>query len=181
MVLILGETGTGKELIARGIHRMSRRKDGPFIKLNCAAIPTGLLESELFGHEGRVHRSHQSEDRDAWNWGTAERCSSTKSEIFLWSFSPNCCVFLRQEFEHLGSNRTIRVDVRVVTATNRDLAKDVAEHQFRSVFSTGSVCFLFGASSAGTARGRSAVGRPLRPEVRVEDGSSHRNHPPKRP
>ena len=132
-VLILGETGTGKELIARAIHRMSRRKDGSFIKVNCAAIPTGLLESELFGHErgaftgavtqkiGRMELAHG---------GTL--FLDEVGEIPL-ELQPKLLRVLQdQEFERLGSNRTIRVNVRLIAATNRDLAKGMEENQFRS-------------------------------------------------
>jgi formate hydrogenlyase transcriptional activator len=132
-VLILGETGTGKELIARAIHRMSSRKDGSFIKLNCAAIPTGLLESELFGHEkgaftgavsqkvGRLELAHK---------GTL--FLDEVGEIPL-EIQPKLLRVLQdQEFERLGGTRTLRVDVRLVAATNRDLEKSVSAKEFRS-------------------------------------------------
>ncbi len=132
-VLILGATGTGKELVARAIHRMSTRKDEIFVKLNCAAIPTGLLESELFGHEkgaftgavtqkvGRMELAHG---------GTL--FLDEVGEIPL-ELQPKLLRVLQdQEFERLGSTRTIKVNVRLVAATNRDLARGVAEHQFRS-------------------------------------------------
>ena len=132
-VLIQGETGVGKELIARAIHRLSRRKDRTFVKLNCAAIPTGLLESELFGHEkgaftgavarkvGRFELAHQ---------GTLflDEVGDIPPEL-----QPKLLrVLQEQEFERLGDTRTIKVDVRLVAATNRDLGKMVAERQFRS-------------------------------------------------
>ena len=132
-VLILGETGTGKELVARAIHRMSTRKDEIFVKLNCAAIPTGLLESELFGHEkgaftgavtqkvGRMELAHG---------GTL--FLDEVGEIPL-ELQPKLLRVLQdQEFERLGSTRTIKVNVRLVAATNRDFASSVAEHEFRS-------------------------------------------------
>jgi formate hydrogenlyase transcriptional activator len=132
-VLILGETGTGKELIARAIHRLSRRKDGPLVKVNCAAIPTGLLESELFGHEkgaftgaisqkiGRIELAHR---------GTL--FLDEVGEIPL-DLQPKLLRVLQdQEFERLGGNRTIKVDLRLVSATNRDLAHSMERHQFRS-------------------------------------------------
>jgi formate hydrogenlyase transcriptional activator len=132
-VLILGETGTGKELIARAIHRMSARKDGSFIKLNCAAIPTGLLESELFGHEKGAFTGAVSA-----KVGRLELAD--KGTLFLdevgdipLELQPKLLRVLQdQEFERLGGVRTIRVNLRLIAATNRDLANRVAEGEFRS-------------------------------------------------
>jgi formate hydrogenlyase transcriptional activator len=132
-VLILGETGTGKELIARAIHRMSSRKDGSFIKLNCAAIPTGLLESELFGHEKGAFTGAISA-----KIGRLELAD--KGTLFLdevgdipLELQPKLLRVLQdQEFERLGGIRTIRVNIRLIAATNRDLAKSVAAREFRS-------------------------------------------------
>ncbi len=132
-VLILGETGTGKELIARAIHRMSSSKNANFIKLNCAAIPTGLLESELFGHEKGAFTGAVSQ-----KIGRLELAD--KGTLFLdevgeipLEMQPKLLRVLQdQEFERLGSTRTIRVNVRLIAATNRDLAQSIASRQFRS-------------------------------------------------
>ena len=132
-VLILGETGTGKELIARAVHRLSPRRDYAFVRLNCSAIPSGLLESELFGHEkgaftgaiaqkiGRLELAHQ---------GTffLDEVGDLPPEL-----QPKILRALQEkEFERVGGTRTIPVNVRLVAATNRDLAKMVGAGQFRS-------------------------------------------------
>jgi len=132
-VLLLGETGTGKELIARAIHERSRRKDRTFVKLNCAAIPTGLLESELFGHE-----------RGAFTGAISQKVGglelADQGSLFLdevgdipIDIQPKLLRALQErEFERLGSTRTKKVDLRLVAATNRDLEKMIESREFRS-------------------------------------------------
>jgi formate hydrogenlyase transcriptional activator len=132
-VLITGETGTGKERVAQAIHSMGARKDRSFIKLNCAAIPSGLLESELFGHE-----------RGAFTGAVSQKLGrlelADKGTLFLdeigeipLEMQPKLLRVLQDhEFERLGGTRTIRVDVRLIAATNRDLAQAVEEKEFRS-------------------------------------------------
>jgi formate hydrogenlyase transcriptional activator len=132
-VLLLGETGTGKELFARAIHNLSPRRDRTFVKINCAAIPGGLLESELFGHERGAFTGAISQKIGRFE--LADRGTLFLDEVgdLPLELQPKLLrVLQEQEFERLGGNRTQRVDVRVVTATNQDLSKQVAERAFRS-------------------------------------------------
>jgi formate hydrogenlyase transcriptional activator len=132
-VLLLGETGTGKELIARSIHEQSGRVNRTFVKINCSAIPTGLLESELFGHE-----------RGAFTGALTQRFGrfeiADKGTLFLdevgdipLEVQPKLLRVLQErEFERLGNSRTIRTNVRVIAATNRDLSEMVGNREFRA-------------------------------------------------
>jgi len=131
-VLITGETGTGKERIARLIHSISRRRDRNFIKLNCAAIPTGLLESELFGHEKGAFTGAVSQKLGRLE--LADKGTLLLDEIgdIPLELQPKLLRVLQdQEFERLGGTKTIRVDVRLIAATNRDLVRAVEEKEFR--------------------------------------------------
>jgi formate hydrogenlyase transcriptional activator len=132
-VLIQGETGTGKELIARAIHQRSPRRNAPFVTLNCAAIPATLLESELFGHERgaftgaviqRIGRFEMANGGTLFLDEIGEIAPDLQAKLLR--------VLQEQEFERLGTSRTTRVNVRVVTATNRNLSQMVEDRQFRA-------------------------------------------------
>ena len=131
-MLLLGETGTGNELVARSVHSLSGRRDNTFVKLNCAAVPSGLLESELFGHE-----------KGAFTGAVTKKIGrielADKGTLFLdeigelpLELQPKLLRVLQdREFERLGGVQTLHVDVRIVSATNRDLRQDIADRQFR--------------------------------------------------
>jgi formate hydrogenlyase transcriptional activator len=132
-VLIQGETGTGKELIAEAIHKGSKRASGPFVKVNCAAIPATLLESELFGHERGAYTGAVT--RGIGRFERANRGTLFLDEIgdLPVELQPKLLrVIQEKEFERLGSTATIRTDVRVVCATHRNLVEMVDERQFRA-------------------------------------------------
>ena len=131
-VLLLGETGTGKELIARAVLNVSSRANRPFVKLNCAAIPSGLLESELFGHEKGAFTGAVSQKIGRFELANGGTLFLDEVGDIPLELQPKLLrVLQEQEFERLGSSRTIRVDVRLIAATNRDLAQMAAEKQFR--------------------------------------------------
>ena len=178
-VLLLGETGTGKELIARAIHERSRRKDRTFVKLNCAAIPTGLLESELFGHE-----------RGAFTGAISQKVGrlelADQGSLFLdevgdipLDIQPKLLRALQErEFERLGSTRTKKVDIRLVAATNRDLERMIEDREFRSdLYYRLNVFPIRIPPFARTPRGYSAVGPLLHTEVWAAHGEADRIHP----
>ncbi|MEE9200360.1 MAG: sigma-54 dependent transcriptional regulator [Candidatus Brocadiales bacterium] len=131
-VIIYGESGTGKELIAHAVHTQSTRSERPFVKLNCVAIPEGLLESELFGHEKGSFTGAVSQKKGKFelaNSGTifldeiGDMTLATQAKILR--------VLQEREFERVGGTKTVKVDVRIITATNKDLQKAVEEKQFR--------------------------------------------------
>jgi two-component system nitrogen regulation response regulator NtrX len=132
-ILITGENGTGKELVAHAVHKASKRKDGPFIAVNCAAIPDTLIESELFGHERGAFTDAHSLRKGRFelaNGGTlfldeiADMSLSAQAKVLR--------VIQEQKIERLGGERTIAVDVRIISATNKDLEKECANHTFRA-------------------------------------------------
>jgi len=131
-VLLMGETGTGKELVARAIHRLSPRADGKFVSVNCTAIPTDLLESELFGHEKGAFTG--AINRRVGRLELADRGTLLLDEAgdLPGVIQPKLLRVLEdKEFERLGSNQTVKVDVRLIAATNQDLHRSVAEGRFR--------------------------------------------------
>jgi formate hydrogenlyase transcriptional activator len=132
-VLVLGETGTGKELIARAIHNISARCGRPFVKLNCAAIPFDLLESELFGHEVGAFTGAVAQRMGRFEMADTGTLFLDEIGDLPLALQPKLLRILQeQEFERLGSSRTYRINVRLVAATHRDLGQMVADNQFRS-------------------------------------------------
>jgi len=132
-VFIHGETGTGKELVAKAIHEESLRKRGPYVKVNCAAMPAGLLESELFGHERGAFTGALTQTTGRFQLAHTGTLFLDEIGDLPLELQPKLLrVLQEQEFERLGSARTIRVDVRIVAATNQNLAQMVQERRFRA-------------------------------------------------
>ena len=132
-VLIQGETGTGKEIVAKAIHEESFRKRGPYVTLNCAAMPGGLLESELFGHERGAFTGAVTQTTGRFQHAHTGTLFFDEIGDLPLELQPKLLrVLQEQEFERVGSNRTIRVDVRIVAATNQNLHQMVRERRFRA-------------------------------------------------
>jgi formate hydrogenlyase transcriptional activator len=131
-VLLMGETGTGKELIARLIHNRSSRRDRTFVKLNCAAVPSGLMESELFGHERGAFTGAVATKPGRFELANHGTLFLDEVGDITLDLQPKLLRVLQEkEFERLGSNRTLKVDVRLIAATNRDISQRVVNHEFR--------------------------------------------------
>jgi transcriptional regulator with GAF, ATPase, and Fis domain len=132
-VLILGETGTGKELVARAVHRLSHRKNFPFVTLNCAAIPTGLLESELFGYERGAFTGALTQKLGRFEMANRGTLFLDEVGDIPLDLQPKLLRALQEKaFERLGGTKTIPIDIRLVAATNRNLTQMMAEKHFRS-------------------------------------------------
>lgn len=132
-ILLRGESGTGKEAIARAIHHQSARKDGPFVKVNCAALSETLLESELFGHEKGAFTGAHADRKGRFEMASGGTLFLDEIGDISPAFQAKLLRVLQEhEFERVGGNRTIRVDVRLITATNRDLEKAVSANEFRA-------------------------------------------------
>jgi formate hydrogenlyase transcriptional activator len=174
-VLVLGETGTGKELIARGIHNLSARRGRPFLKVNCAAIPFDLLESELFGHEQGAFTGAVAQKIGRFEMaGTGTIFLDEIGDLPL-ALQPKLLrVLQEQEFERLGCGRTHHINVRLVAATHRDLAQMAARNEFRSdLYHRLNVFPVLIPAPAGAWGGHMSVGRALRRDILQAHGEVH--------
>ena len=166
-VLITGESGVGKELVARAIHRNSNRRDEAFVQVNCAAIPEELIESELFGHEKGSFTG--ATEKQIGKFELAHKGTIFLDEVGDMSLRTQAKVLrvLQEgEVERIGSQKTIQVDVRVIAATNKDLEEEIAKGRFREdLFFRLSVVPIRVPAAAGAARGHPAPRRALRPPV----------------
>ncbi len=172
-VLLLGETGTGKELVARALHHLSKREGNSFIKLNCAAIPSGLLESELFGHEKGAFTGAVA--RKLGRLELADRGTLFLDEIgeIPLSLQPKLLRALQDmEFERLGGTQTLKVNFRLLAATNRDLLQSVKEHEFRS-----DLYYRLNVFPILIPPGHSAADRALRPQICRANEKVYDQHP----
>ena len=132
-VLISGESGTGKDIVARLLHLYSPWANGPFVKVNCPAIPGTLLESELFGYERGAFTGANIPSRDGWRWPTGARCSWMKSGNWIRTLQAKLLQLLQDgQFSRIGAQEDKKVEVRVVCATNRELHEEIEQGNFRS-------------------------------------------------
>ena len=181
-MLIWGESGVGKELVARAVHRESLRRDGPFVQVNCAAIPDDLIESELFGHEKGSFTG--ATERQIGKFEQADKGTIFLDEIGDMSLKTQAKVLRvlqEQELERLGSNRLLKVDVRVIAATNKDLEEEIAQgHVPRGPVLPAERRADLGAAAARAPRGHPAAGAPLRRRLLAATTTSAARPSPRR-